>query len=277
MVIVEGILPEKIAIWKYYESTMQVAMGVDFLKVDFLGKMFRILQWIVGIFLVVGLVRMRKIKEYWVFTSGAVFIIMVCLLPVGFSGILNITRFFHLTLFMFAPAFVVGGSYLLRTPKVLALALLIPYFLFTSGFIFEVAKYDKVESHNLPYNIALSNHRLDLGATFTENDIKVRDWAVDNEIGFPLYTDFFGSSFVGERVGYRWDLLSCFPKYPQEIVAPPYYVFIRERNVWDGGLSIWKGIGCRKLYPFSDYYVDINKNIIYQAGEARIIYVEGKD
>ena len=53
-----------------------------------------------------------------------------------------------------------------------------------------------------------------------------------------------------------------------------YYVLIRERNIADGTLVIYKGIGQRGLYTFDQYDIDANKNVIHQVGEARVIYVD---
>jgi len=237
-----------------------------------LGKLFRIIQWLVLLLIPVGLWFLRKTRGYWLFASGAIFVLALCIIP-GFSSILNISRFFHLALFMLAPAFVVGGLWVCRKPQVLTLAVLIPYFLLTSGFIFEVTQQEDVSKPTIPYSIALSDHRIDLSATFTKNDIAVRDWIAENKTTFPLYGDQFGVLLVAEKIGQRPDINTKLPRTAGAKLDPPFYVFVRERNVWDNEFAVWSGVGCRRYVTPESYGIDIDENIIYQSGDARVLEV----
>lgn len=258
-----------------YETLMKMGLGFDFLETSALGKLFRILQWLVLLLIPIGLWLLRKQRGYWLFASGAIFVLALCLIP-GFSSILNISRFFQVALFLLAPALVVGGLWVCRKPQILTLVVLIPYFLLTSGFIFEVTQQKDVSKPNIPYSIALSDHRIDLSATFTKNDIKVRDWIAENKTTFPLYADQFGALFIAEKIGQRPDISNKLPRTVGKELDAPCYVFLRERNVWDNAFAIWTGIGCRRYATPESYGIDINENILYQAGDARVIYVEVK-
>jgi len=259
-------LPER------YEPLMQTALGLDFLEVPTSGQFFRVLQWILVLLIPIGLVRLRRNKEYWIFTIGTIILIGLCLIP-EFSSILNATRFFHFSLIMLAPASIIGGILIFRKPQIFTLCILIPYFLFTSGFIFEVTKQEDISRINIPYNIALSDHRVDLGATITENDLEVADWIVE-DAAFPLYSDLHASCLIGEKIGSRAEISDTFHRYENLMLPPPYYVFIRERNVWDGKVNVWSGIGCREFFPIEKYGININENIIYQVGGARVLEVK---
>lgn len=255
------------------EDLMDVALGFDFFRVPLSGKIFRILQWLLGIGVLVGMIRWRQNKQFWVFAAGALLLLALCVLIPGFSASLNASRFYHLSLFILAPITVVGGLFLLQNRQLFVLCLIIPYFLFSSGFIFEITKQTDISYINIPYNIGLSDRRIDLGATITDNDLAVVKWMADSQIPFPVYSDIFGAFIIGEDIGQRYYINQGFPKYPQELINPPYYVFIRERNVWDNCLVIRGATGCRKYRPFDEYKVDINKGIIYQVGDARVLEV----
>lgn len=262
--------------WVKYEQLMDTGLGIDFSKASLLGKLFRIMQWVFVLLIPIGLWKMRGNKEYLMFASGAVFVLALCLIP-GFSSTMNISRFLHIALLLLTPALVVGGLWIYRKPQVLVLAFLIPYFLFSSGFVFEILQKDDVSKLDIPYSIAMSDHRIDLSATFTANDVEVRDWIASSQLPFPLYSDFFAAVFVAEKIGQRPGINHKFTKSPSEMVAPPYYVFLRERNIQDNSVAIWTGVGGRRYSPLADYGVDPNKNIIYQVGEARVIRIDGGD
>jgi len=242
-----------------YPTLMKMALGLDFLKVGVLGKLFRLLQWFTLILLAVGLVRMRK--SYWTFASGCVAILALCVLVPSFSAILNTTRFYHLSLFALAPALVVGGVKLLNY-KVLT-ALLLVYFLFTSGFVFEAAKIPNVSDLTIPYNVALTHDRIDLGTT-TENDEGVRDWIVKNDVK-PIYADFYGFLFLQEKLGTSSSLKMLTTDFDVD-----GYVFLRERSVEDGNLIYWKDIGLRECGSIE------NGKTVYQVGDSKVIWASTK-
>lgn len=250
---------------KGYEALVQVGLGADLMQVSTLGKIFRILQWGVLLLVGVGLWKLRRKKGYWVFASGATLISLLCLVP-GWSPILNATRFVHLSLFLVAPAFAVALK-----PRYL-LVFLIPYFLFTSGFIFEATKFPNVDRIEIPYSIGLSDHRMDLGATFTKDDIKVREYILSKML-FPLNSDMWGAYFMlektGEVMGINRELYKDPKLFPLE-----GYIFVRSRNAWDGTFTVWNGIGCRKYMKPETYGIDWNENIIFQSGDSRVLGVK---
>lgn len=200
---------------------MRTALGLDFMDASIPGKLFRILQWGTQLALALGCVwlvrnRRRVSAEYMAFTVTAVALIAACVVLPRFSNIINLTRFYHLALFLVAPLVIMGGLYVFRRLKVLTLVLLIPYMLFTTGVVFEAAKEVDISAITMPYSIALSNDRVSIVGTYTENDLAVRDWALDQECTV-LLMDINGMlimSEVADPFDYLYTPMHDFENYP---------------------------------------------------------------
>ena len=126
-------------------------------------------------------------------------LLVACIFLPGFTG-MNTTRMYHIALIALAPFCILGGeavwlgaSSLWRklrrrieasefaedsqgSLKFVALAVLIPYFLFTSGFIYEVSGQTVTDKIDTPYSIALSSYRLDLAGVFYWRDGAAAEW-----------------------------------------------------------------------------------------------------
>lgn len=257
--------PPDVSFFGRHEYILRLGLGFDFMETTHLGRIFRILHWIIGGLVIAGMWMWRRNKEYWVFASGALCLLGILILVPGFSAQLNITRFIHLLLFFLAPLTVV-----VLKPKY-TLLVFIPYFLFASGLVFEIAKYDRIDKVTIPYNVGLSSHRMDLGASITHDDADVVRYIYENET-YPVFADIVGADFLGSRLG--WSLE---PKHAalfrQTFTASEMYVLVRSRNVEDGTFVIWNGIGCRKYTPPEAYGINWDENIIYQKGDTRLIWV----
>ena len=270
--------PKKVPTWfERYHDIMETALGLDFMKVGIQGQVFRVVLWLVALCYFVGLYVMRKNREFLVFALGAIVLAGICVFP-RVSPILNASRFAHFALIGLAPLFVLGGRLIFRNQKALVICLVVPYFLFTSGVVFEALKCEDIIEINIPYSYSLSNYRIDLGeASVTENDIIVAEWIAENQYTFPLFADVFGQRVINEILGYRPDLMRAFYRHPRWMPKTPYYVFIRERNVRDEELVIYAGIGQKDYYKFERFSLDIEKNILFKSGDARVLYIEGRE
>lgn len=256
--------PDSLPFLKRYEALILSGLGFDFMETTTLGRIFRALQWVILGIMAYGVWVARKYKKYWIFAGGGMVLILFLLIP-GFSNLLNVTRFIHIALLALAPLFVMAIK-----PKVVLSVLLI-YFLFTSGFVFEITKQDNIEQLTIPYNVGLSSHRLDLGASVTEDDWEVRRFINENEL-YPVASDIVGADFVGEVVGWRDDLHVALRREPVEVYG--VYVFVRSRNIQDGTFTAWNGVGCRKYVDPMEYYgFDWDDNIVYQKGGSRVIWL----
>jgi len=253
----------KLPLLAQYSKLMRIGFGSDFSTTTLAGKAFRVLQWIYLLLIPIGLWKLRRHKNYWPLAMGGSSL-LVCLLIPGFASILNVTRIVHVALFLLVPTIAIA-----LPPKYL-LVVLIPYFLFTSGFVFEASQQPNIETVTTPYSVGLSNHRMDLGASTTKDDLIVRDYIISNKL-FPVFSDLEGDILIGEEVGWRNDL----NRYMQS-GTPPWegYIFVRSRNAQEGTFVEWVGIGCRRHVRFTDLGIDLNTNVLYQSGEARILGVK---
>ena len=99
---------------------------------------------------------------------------------------------------------IVCSIFIFRNMKILSLGLIIPYFVFTSGAMFELTQQTNINQINMPYSISLSNHRVDMVGVFTENDLKVRDWAVENNLVINMYADTHSQLILWEKAYTYW-------------------------------------------------------------------------
>jgi len=280
---------------------IQTALGLDFSSASGQGKGFRIFQYITQLFIVVGFIRLifapRRLRftgEYIAFSAGSVLLLTACIFLPGFALSMNATRFYHIALFLLAPLFILGGESIWLGMRALwhktsavfvtednqaylrfvTLAVLIPYFLFTSGFIFEVTGHEVTDRIDSPYSIALSSYRVDVGGVFNRQDGVGTDWLrqrLDDED--TAYADLFGwlslcyeSFFVDQVFCFPWDM----SQMPRDS-----YIYFRTRNIERQEITYAAGIvGCRESVSFSEAGVNTlikSKNRIYNNGGAQIL------
>ncbi len=279
--------------WVYPEPAVAVALGADFGQVGPVSKVFRIFQYTTQILVVIGgiaiLVRYkRRSLGYLVFLClSGVLLAMVIFYP-GFSPLFNATRFYNLILLFMAPAAIIGGKLVFRSYRVLTLVVLIPYFLFTTGVVFEVTQETDLTSITMPYSHALSANRIDTTGLFTDNDVRVRDWVKANG-AFPVYGDLWGSAVLFEvqsNIGTEANTLlpdadwyvNSFV-YREGATAPKpvpddSYIYLRERNVDREEITYQAGVGLRRTRSYEDVgFGDVlaGRTILYQAGSA-VVY-----
>jgi uncharacterized membrane protein len=102
-------------------------------------------------------------REYMIFSLIAVILLAALTIVPGFANTLNMTRFYHIILIVLAPFCIIGMwafvKIVFKHEKqlpvlLLVIAILVPYFLFQTNFIYEVTKTDS-------WSIPLSKHRMD--------------------------------------------------------------------------------------------------------------------
>jgi len=150
-------------------ETVLRGLGID-QSPSIWNTLSRIFAYLTELLVVIGFLRMfirRKElsndKEYFFFNLvGIAFLAAIILVP-GLAKTFNMTRFYHVLLFVLAPlcvlgAFSVAGFLLNRRKEISAAILLVsvltPYFLFQTGFMYEITR---SESWSLP----LSMYRMD--------------------------------------------------------------------------------------------------------------------
>jgi uncharacterized membrane protein len=157
------------------------------------------------------------------------------------------------------------------------LVLLVPYFVFNSGIVFEVAKMEPVGFIDVPYSIPLSGHRVDIASVFTEEDVEAMDWlkAQFLQDRLAIYADTHGANLMVQRMGmnvkegqfkYLWQMVD----------SDTGYIFLREWNVGSGKLTLYRDYGTRQSYSIGDYEVVREKigngTVVFDNG-ARVILV----
>jgi uncharacterized membrane protein len=101
-------------------------------------------------------------KDYFVFISIAMVVLVALISVPGLASTMNMTRFYHILLFFIAPLCVVGAKVVVNLvykhkigvlTSILVLTVLVPYFLFQTGFVYEVTETDS-------WSVPLSKYRM---------------------------------------------------------------------------------------------------------------------
>jgi len=106
------------------ENLVKVAIGLDFFSQSLEGKIFRIIQYLTQLLIVVGavylLVRHLRYKFTAEFVAGigcSFLLLFACVFIPNFSNIINMSRFYQISLFFLAPMFVLGVDALCSIKK----------------------------------------------------------------------------------------------------------------------------------------------------------------
>jgi len=262
------------------DSIVKVATGADFFDTNKAGKGFRLFQIITQILIGLGALYMilnwRKFNpKYIAFTFAAFVILLFCIIIPGFTSVLNASRWYHVASLVFAPLLILGWKYIFKKES-LVLAVLIPYFLFTSGIVFEVTEQPNVASITTPYNFSLSGNRIDLNAIETHNDRDVVEYARDNNTR-PLITDLDGYAILEDV----WGKEGGFTTFKDDVgfnLKEGFYIFLREVNVEKQQITYWHGIGKRieRSFDDTDFWYILNRcTLVYQSGNALLLQYQG--
>jgi hypothetical protein len=261
---------------------VKTAIGMDFYESSTVGQVFRLLQYLTQLMIIIGAIYLlftwKKYKFTTEFVSGigaSFFLLLACIFVPHFSSIINVTRFYHLSLFFIAPLFVLGGICLFRNYKIVVVVAVI-YFIFTSGLVFEAIKSNTTDRIDVPYSVALSAERTGVVGVYTDDDISAAKWIVEN--GNPKYrvvSDYNGYRLMMSFVRINPQLRNKDDQYPPMLDSIPKeasYIFVTS---WDTEhksfikdvRNKWEASGTRDRFdlPTFDY------PIVFQSGGA-IVY-----
>ncbi|MDH5695328.1 MAG: DUF2206 domain-containing protein, partial [Dehalococcoidia bacterium] len=289
------------------EPLAQTALGLDFPLASPGGKIWRIFQYLVELCLIVGFIRFifrpktpgfNFKAEYFSLTLVSVLILLgVFVLPTYGWGMGSV-RIFHITLLLMAPLFLLGGEVIgyglvklarvlrggfassrlsLDSPAALGflvVAILIPYFIFNSGVVFELSRSRTTNFINMPYSIALSSYRVDVNTVFTKQDVTAVDWLSGvAEEDCAVYADHHGGKLLIEQIDFPC-MVSEFSRDIKE-VRPPSYFYFRAWNIQKKALTFATAYGARQSISFDDLpgvtYVIDSGNRIYSNGGAQVL------
>jgi uncharacterized membrane protein len=255
---------------------------------SFLNTVSRYLAYITEALIALGfvsiVVRRTSIKferEYLAFTMGAaVFLSMLIAVP-GLANTLNMTRFYEILLFLLAPLCVLGAEFLVKPlahtrlfkkrTEIIALALLViilvPYFLFQTGFVYEISK-------SQSYSLSLSGNRM--GPVFlyeqfgyaSDRDVSGALWLWEraNTENSEIYADAISANSVLTSYGmvYRPDIeiLSNVTALSGNAI-----VYLSEVNTANGiiiGSQTWNTTSLANVFSLTDS--------VYSNGGCQIYY-----
>jgi uncharacterized membrane protein len=158
----------------------------------------------------------------------------------------------------------------MATKNWIIVGLLIVYFLFTSGFIFEVTKSNATEKLDVPFSYGLSAERTGITDIATQDDINCLDWLnanwdkksqiIGDYNSYCLITSWIPDYFFVSR-NLRYVTLVDIPD--------DCYIFI---SSWNGEHQRYiepSGVGLRWQFPLPV----IKQPIAYQSGKA-LVYIK---
>ena len=176
----------------------------------------RVFAYLTEFFIVVGFIALvtKRInvhfnREFFMLIIVAMAFLAALIVVPGLANTLNMSRFYHILLFFLAPLCVVGAEFLVKLvdkrrtvlgASIVMLTVLVPYFLFQTGFVYE---FTGVQSWSLP----LSKHRMDnsflhnLGY-FDESEVISSMWISTNVDVEKSKTYGDAPSYFGVLAGY---------------------------------------------------------------------------
>ena len=202
-------------------------------------------------------------------------LLVACIVVPNLATSFNATRFYQVTLFFLAPLCVVGGFDILRLLMrkkvrekyilaIVVLAVVIPFFLFQTDFVYEVAREGSVSLSLSSYR--LGSHQLTYYGVLKPSEVSGARWLLQfNSLNESIYADFqFGGMFA--YVGF------------QKTIAPSSgvsirkgsYLYLGEYNMIDG--VVFNGY----VSPLNITQIDPNPNgtnLVYSSGSCEIYQI----
>jgi uncharacterized membrane protein len=266
---------------------------------SFLHNIGRILHNITSLFIVIGFIRLlakgRKEKidpEYFLLIFVNMVLLLMCIILPNFTAALQMDRMYHTVLLVLSPLFLLGGktffgSILKIFPSkkekkresyslILILILLVTFFLFQTGFVYEIT------GDPVPSSISLSKYRID---AYTHT-----------MLGLVHENDFFGAMWLSKYGNIKYvqiysDVKSKFQVLTDTIVdvnnrvnvlsnrtvfANPSYIYLSRYNTITGILLYDTMHQINIQYNISEIYVFNNamvfNNKLYSNGACEIYY-----
>jgi len=217
---------------------------------ELVWEIARIIQYVTQLFIVVGILgliaswrKTRFYPEFAVLGLVSIVIIAMCIILPHFAAKLNMSRIYHITLFCLAPFCILGGIATFRwlsgmvrlhrlgidhtLLKLVLILVVVPYFLFTTGFIFEL-------TGATPTSPALSLYKADW-RYFTQAEMHASTWLARMPKDRKIYSDrtsgallYYGGAGEFERGILHSDIE----------MDDDSYIFLRRWNVTAGEVLV---------------------------------------
>ena len=274
---------------------VKAGIALDLTKVHGWGLAFRLIQYLIELLMVLGLIfylikpkRYNFTPEFIAGVIGAVLMLACCIFLPSFSLLINMTRFYQLSLFFLAPFCIVGIDIIgtsIRKDKIknwLACGILVVYFVFTSGLVFKFAGYKELSIQSTPPGIALSNERIGLFGVHYEGDLECAEWLAYESKNIPIISGLHGGRLLCSYIPSFPRLFKELQDYRLITVGnlwnPPeadnYYIFLTERNVTEGvAMTYGKDFiaGTRDSGDIPDWIWQIPE--VFKSGKSKVLEV----
>ncbi len=247
----------------------------------------RIFQYITQLFIVIGILglitnlhKTRFHLEYAAMSLVSMVIIGFSIILPYFALALNMSRIYHIALFFLAPFCVLGGiatfRWLFRVLrlhrprgdniflKLVVISVLVPYFLFTTGFIFQI-------TGATPISVPLSLYKADW-PYYSESEMHASIWLSKTPEDRKVYGDDYCRALL--RYGGVSGVRKGFP--PDIEVDEDSYIFLRRWNVIHGEVLVsTRGQGRAFTYENLDE-IELLKSPrvdkVYDSKEAQVLW-----
>jgi hypothetical protein len=137
---------------------------------------------------------------------------------------------------------------------------LILYFTFTSGMVYELFKCESTNRMVIPYSIPLSAERTGLSGIFTKDDMNCMRWVIEHSDGLNIIADYNVSLLVTGYLGKVKDYSA---------IAEDKYIFVSDWNARHKEYVEGSGLGLRIRHPLPENLGEV----VYQSGKATIYKV----
>ncbi len=141
-----------------------------------------------------------------------------------------------------------------------ACVLLLAYFVFTSGLVFNLTSNRIVSRVDMPYNMALGGEEEGVLGVFNTDDVSCAKWLVENN-RLPIHADYNGGALL---MGYLGDLERVDSRYVEE-----HYLFLTSWNTKYSKMVIGS---CPALRAFEPLPTLTNAIEVYRRGNA-VVYL----
>jgi uncharacterized membrane protein len=242
----------------------------------------RFFQYVVQFLIIVGFLALiinkkrtavKLDKESFMLIVVAMVLLGLLIVVPGLSRTMNMTRFFHILLFVVSPLSVIGAEYLAGLLKknkeflasIFLIVILVPYFLFQTGFVYEIVGNDTWCLPLSAYRMPAYRSRGQLGLT-DERDIICAEWLRVN-------VNTHGTTVYGDNPSVSYALFAyCMIKKEDMIVlnnvtniADNSVIYLSRLNTIDNIIVGQKFIWNTSEFPFPN-----DLSVIYTNGASEI-------
>ena len=212
--------------------------------------------------------------EYNTMAFLNILLVVACIVVPNLATTFNMTRFYHISLFFLAPFCILGGIDVLNLLSrkkvkkkylslVVVLIVIIPFFLFQTGFVYEVTG---EESWSLPLSAyRFSTLKLSSMGVLGETEVSGAIWLSQyGDFNRYVYADITsGAIFAYKDIQNSVWLSLGVP------VVNGSYVYLRQYNIYDG--VVFSSYGSVGMFNVTQIVPSLNMtNLIYSSGSCEI-------